>query len=204
MTNPLPSALHGHSLVIADVEGNGQQPPDIVELAVLTVDGPGDGADFKTWLLRPPRPISPIVKRIHGISNGDVENCPPWSAIEDEVSALLADRTLIAHSASVEYKVIGAHLPQWKPPMVLDTLKLAKHLWPELESYTLTNLVAHAQIDTSGFNEQRPHRAGYDTWCAWLLLCRLLGDRNLSWDELVKVACLKGFEPPAEPEGALW
>lgn len=204
MTNTLPRALHGRSLVVADVEGNGQQPPDIVEIAVLTVDGRGDGAEFETWLVKPPRPISPIVKRIHGISNSDVESCPPWSAIADEVSALLTGRTLVAHSAAVEHKVIGAHLPQWEPPMVLDTMKLAKHVWPELESYKLTELVTHAQLDTSGVNEQRPHRAGYDTWCAWLLLCRLLEEQDPSWDELVKVACLKGFEPPAEPEGGLW
>lgn len=204
MTDTLPAALRDRSLVVADVEGNGQQPPDIVELAVLTVGGCGEEPNFTTWLVRPPRPISPFVKRIHGISNDDVENCPPWSTIEEEVSTLLADRTLIAHSATVEYKVIGAHLPQWKPPMVLDTLKLAKHMWPDLESYKLTDLVAHAAIDTSGFSEQRPHRAGFDTWCAWLLLCALLGERDLSWDELVAVACLKGFEPPAEPKGGLW
>lgn len=204
MSNTLPAALRARPLVVADVEGNGQQPPDIVELAVLTVDGQGDDSDFKTWLVRPPRRISPIVKRIHGISNEDVENCPPWQAIEEEVAALLADRTLIAHSATVEYKVIGAHLPRWNPPMVLDTLKLAKHVWPDLDGYKLTDLIAHAEIDTSGFHEQRPHRAGYDTWCAWLLLCTLLGERELSWDELVRVACLKDFEPLAEPEGGLW
>lgn len=204
MTNPLPLALHGRSLAIADVEGNGQQPPDIVELAVLTVDGPGDASAFTSWLVRPPRPITPTVRRIHGITNEDVETCPPWSAIEDEVATLLAGRTLIAHSANVEYRVLGTHLPQWTPPMVLDTLKLAKHVWPELESYKLTDLVSHAEIDTSEFNDQRPHRAGYDAWCAWLLLCALLSAQSLSWDELVKVACLKGFEPPAEEEGGLW
>ncbi|SDH04668.1 DNA polymerase-3 subunit epsilon/exodeoxyribonuclease X [Lentzea fradiae] len=204
MTNTLPAALRDRALAVADVEGNGQQPPDIVELAMLTVDGPGDQSDFKSWLVRPTRRISPIVQRIHGISNEDVENCPPWSAIEKEVSTLLAGRTLIAHSASVEYKVIGSHLPQWAPPMVLDTLKLAKHVWPDLESYKLTDLVAHAEIDTTEFPEQRPHRAGYDTWCAWLLLRALLGDQEMTWDQLVKVAHLKGFEPSAEPDGGLW
>ncbi|GLY51328.1 3'-5' exonuclease [Lentzea sp. NBRC 102530] len=204
MTSTLPAALRDRALVVADVEGNGQQPPDIVELAMLTVDGPGDQSDFKSWLVRPTRRISPIVQRIHGISNADVENCPPWSAIEQEVSTLLAGRTLIAHSASVEYKVIGSHLPQWAPPMVLDTLKLAKHVWPDLESYKLTDLIAHAEIDTTEFSEQRPHRAGYDTWCAWLLLCALLGDQEMTWEQLVKVAHLKGFEPSAEPDGGLW
>jgi exodeoxyribonuclease X len=204
VTNALPVALQGRSLAVADVEGNGQQPPDIVELAILAVDGPGDASDFRTWLVCPPRPITPIVRRIHGISNQDVEMCPPWSAIQGEVSNLLAERILIAHNANVEYRALGTHLPQWNPPTVLDTYKLAKHVWPKLKSHKLTELIAHAEIDTSGFNDQRPHRAGYDTWCAWLLLCALLGAKDLSWDELVKVACLKGFEPPAEEDGGLW
>lgn len=204
MTRPIPTALHDQPLVIADVEGNGQQPPDIVEIALLPVDGPVSGQHLKTWLVRPVRRISPIVQRIHGISNDDVEHSPPWSAVQDEIHHTLTGRTLIAHNASVEHKVIGAHLPQWQPPMVLDTMRLAKHVWPDLASYGLENLVAHAEIDTSDIPELRAHRAGYDTWCAWQLFCTLLDDAHLDWTGLVKVAALRGFEPPGEPEGGLW
>lgn len=203
MIREIPASLSGRPLAVVDVEGNGQQPPEIVEIAILPVDGAVTGADLRTWLVRPERPITSIVRRIHGISNEDVAQRPPWSAVALEVEPLLVGRTLVAHSAGVEHRVLGAHLPNWKPPMVLDTLRLAKHVWPGLDGYGLDKLIAHADLDTSGIPEQRYHRAGYDTWCAWQLLCVLVEHSDLDWNGLVKVAALPGFET-ADDEGGLW
>jgi DNA polymerase III epsilon subunit-like protein len=143
VTASLPAALTGQQLAVVDVEGNGQQPPEIIEIAVLPVDGEVSGEHLRLWLIRPERPINPMVTRkVHGISNEDVAHCPPWSAVATEVEPLLTERTLVAHNASVELNVLTAHLPAWKPPMVLDTLRLAKHVLPNLSGgYGLDNVV---------------------------------------------------------------
>jgi len=113
-------------------------------------------------------------------------------------------RLLVAHSAHVEQRVISAHMPDWTPPMVLDTVRLARYVWPSLGSYSLTKLVEHAGLDLAAVADQRPHRAAYDTWCAWQLLRALVDDSDLDWPGLVKVAILSGSIVPAEPEGGLW
>lgn len=206
MTAFLPAALQGQQLIVVDVEGNGQQPPEIIEIAVLPVDGEVQGEHLRSWMIRPERPINAMVTRkVHGISNEDVAQCPPWSVVATEVEPLLTGRTLVAHNASVELKVLTAHLPAWKPPMVLDTLRLAKHVIPSLSGgYGLDNIVRAIELDTSGIEEQRYHRAGYDTWCAWKLLLTLIELGTLDWDRLVNVAALPGFVPLSEPEGGLW
>lgn len=204
MTTTLPAALHGHPVVVVDVEGNGQQPPDIIELAALPVTDTTTQADLHVWLIRPPRPISALVTRkVHGISNADVAACPAWSDVADDIGALLTDRVLVAHNASVEHRVLRSHLPTWQPPLVLDTLRLAKHRWPGLDAYALDKLTAHAHLDTSGLPGQRAHRAGHDTWCTFQLLCRLLQDSELDWATLVTIAALPVSARTAEPEG-LW
>ncbi|MGW5053933.1 3'-5' exonuclease [Actinokineospora sp. NPDC004072] len=206
-TPELPAALRGRRLVVVDVEGNGRQPPEIIELAALPVDDTHRGleADMRTWLIRPRTPINPLVTRkIHGISNTDVADSPAWADVSDEIAALLHDRVLVAHNASVEFTVITAHLPHWRPPMVLDTLKLAKHLWPDLRGYGLDKLAAHTGIDPAGFAASGHHRAAYDTWCAWRLLLHLIDDGQLDWTGLLKTAALPAFAPPPEPEGGLW
>jgi DNA polymerase III alpha subunit (gram-positive type) len=86
---------------------------------------------------------------------------------------------------------------------VLDTLRLAKHVLPGLQSYGLDHVVQEASIDTSRFDGQH-HRAGYDTWCAWYLLCALVERGGLDWSGLIKAAALPGFVPPADHEGGLW
>lgn len=202
----VPNALHGRDFAVVDVEGNGQTPPEIIEIAILAVSGETVDADsMRSWLVRPQRPITPIVTRkVHGITNADVADCPTWSEITDEVEAALAGRTLIAHNASLERRVLSEHMPNWKPPLVLDTLRLAKAVWPEVPGYSLDKLVAHAALDTGDVSEHGHHRAGWDTWAAWQLLVRLLADSGYDWDQTVQAAAPAEFVPPREPQGRLW
>ncbi|SHF64024.1 3'-5' exonuclease [Streptoalloteichus hindustanus] len=189
----LPAALRGQKLAVVDVEGNGQQPPEIIDIAVLPVHGEATAEHLRAWMIRPERPINPLVTRkVHGISDKDVAHCPPWSTVAAEVEQLLTGRTLIAHNASVELNVLSAHLPRWKPPMVLDTLRLAKRVLPNLAGgYGLDNLLRVAKVDTSGVTEQRRHRASHDTWCAWTLLLTLIEIGGLDWERLVQASLLR-------------
>jgi exodeoxyribonuclease X len=205
MTSSLPTALVGKRLVVVDVEGNGQVPPEIIELAALPVD---DGTSIKAmrhWMVRPSKPITSIVTRkVHGISNDDVADSPAWPEVAGDIEAVLSDRILVAHHATVEHKVIGTHLPSWRPPLVLDTLRLAKHVWPNHARYSLDWLVEHVGFDVAAVADDHYHRARYDTWCAWLLLLRLVEESGLDWAGLVKVAALPASAPLEEPEGGLW
>ncbi|MFI9503812.1 exonuclease domain-containing protein [Nocardia sp. NPDC052566] len=202
----IPNTLRGKDVVVVDVEGNGQTPPEIIEIAILTISGEAASIDdMRSWLIKPQQPITSIVTRkVHGITNSDVETCPAWSEIAQDINAALAGRTLVAHNAGVEQRVLASHLPYWSPPMVLDTLRLTKVVWPGLPSYSLDKLIAHAQLDTSTVTDQGYHRAGYDAWAAWQLLCRLVEDSGLDWTGLVSAAAPKEFVPKPEPECGLW
>lgn len=203
MTSSVPPVLAARKLVVVDVEGNGQSPPEIIELAALPIDAEVTQASMRSWLIRPQKPILPMVtKKVHGITNADVAECPPWSDVALEIESLLDGRVLVAHGAHVEHRVLGAHLPGWLPPMVLDTLRLAKYVWPGLSSYALDKLVAHADLDLTDVAAHR-HRATYDTWCAWKLLCALVDDGDIDWTRLINVGALPGSVRRAEPEG-LW
>lgn len=198
-----PATLLGKRLVVVDVEGNGAQPPEIIEIATLTLHDNLSSDDLRTWLIRPRHPISELVTRkVHGIRNADVADSPPWTEIADAVADVIAGRTVVAHNASVEHRVLSAHLPGWRPPLVLDTLRLAKHVWPGLPSYSLDRLIVHADLDHSDAPGQY-HRAGWDAWMTGQLLLRLADHGGLDWPGLVTVAALPGFGQP-EPGAGLW
>src|SRR5438093_7754419 len=100
-------AFDGLRFAVIDVEGNGQQPPEIVEIAIQPLDGLSVAAEPMVWLVRPERPIAPIVTRkVHGIRNVDVADSPTWEEIAPDVAAALADRIPVAHNARVEYDVL--------------------------------------------------------------------------------------------------
>ncbi|WP_051194051.1 3'-5' exonuclease [Nocardia jiangxiensis] len=202
---PFPNALHERQLAVVDVEGNGQNPPEIIEIAVLLIDGPTTPDALRAWLIQPQQPVTSIVTRkVHGITNGDLADCPPWHDVAEEIEEALCGRALVAHNATVERKVLAAHLPDWNPPLILDTLRLAKTVWAGLDSYALDKLIERGNLDTDSVAGQGYHRAGYDTWAAWQLLCALITDGDLEWPELVTAAGLPEFLPAPEPEGGLW
>lgn len=129
--------------VVVDVEGNGQRPPDLVEAACLPIDG-GVPGPVQTWLVRPPRPITGLVRRIHGIRNADVATAPTTADVAEQIRAQLAGRVVIGHHVHVDLAVLGRELHGWTAPATLDTLRLAKAVWPGRPSYSLDALTSAA------------------------------------------------------------
>lgn len=146
---------------VADVEGNGQQPPDLVELAILPITA-GVVGEPVTWLVRPPRPIRRFATSIHGICAKDVAGAPAFAEIDHEVRRALTSRPLIAHNAHVDVDVLRRELAGWEVPEVFDTLKLARQLLPGQPSYKLGALVKALSLDDEMPLGLTPHRAAYD------------------------------------------
>ena len=171
---------------VADVEGNGQQPPDLVELAVLPITD-GTIGEPVSWLVKPPRPIKYFATSIHGISGKDVASAPAFADIKHEVRRALADRVLVAHNAHVDIAVLRRELGGWESPEVFDTLKLAKRLIPAQPSYKLGALVKALSLNDGMLPGLEPHRAAYDVLVTARLFVRLATHHDgspLSLDEL--------------------
>jgi len=173
------------------VEGNGQQPPDLVELAVVPIVN-GVIGEPASWLVKPPRPISYMATRIHGLTNQDVAAAPAFADIESEVLQVLDADALVAHNAHVDVGVLRRHLGEWECPEVLDTLKLARRLLPAQPSYKLGALVTAFSLADGLPAGLVPHRATYDALVTARLFVRLAthdADCPLSLEEL------RGREP---------
>jgi DNA polymerase III epsilon subunit-like protein len=160
------------SYAVTDVEGNGQQPPDLVEVAVLPITD-GSIGEPVSWLVRPPRPITTFAAHIHGISGTDVASAPLVAEIRHEVCAALAGKVIVAHNAHVDISVLGRELGDWESPEVFDTLKLARRLLPGQPSYKLGALVKALGLDHEIPPGLIPHRAAYDVLVTARLFTRL-------------------------------
>jgi len=192
-------------IVIVDVEGNGQNPPDVVEIAIVTYPAQ-DSKAYASWLIKPDAPITWQVERIHGIDNAAVSLCPAWGEVQAEVQRHLEGKWFVAHNASVDYSVVKRHLPSWSPIGVIDTLKLSRHVYPNASSHSL-----EAMLTLTGLRSQvseQLHRAGDDAYATALLLDHLFKkSKASSWAEICKIAQFntapESQEPPPE-QGSLW
>lgn len=160
-------------LAVLDLEGNGYQPPDLVELAIIHVDA-GVACTRRSWLVKPDQKISRRVSQIHGIKNADVAKAPTFAEISSEVLAMLSGRYLVAHNAGVDWDVVSRKLPELQPPAVLDTLRLARAVCPGQDSYSLSKLLVGLDLLSrlEGVDGQL-HRAMYDSVAALQLLLYL-------------------------------
>lgn len=194
-----------HPLFVVDVEGNGTHPPDLVEAAALPIrDGKPDTSTARAWLIRPPRPVTPFAARVHGLTNEVLAASPAWTQVADQVHSLLGAAWICAHNAHVDYRVLSAHLPDWQPAGVIDTLRLARATYPRLHSYGLDTLIEHLRLDLAAAPAQR-HRAAFDAYATAQLLT-VMAEHYETWDQLVSVAVPPGLPgaPPPEQDPTLW
>lgn len=158
--------------VVVDVEGNGQQPPDLVELAAVPIVG-GVIGEPMSWLVKPPRPIKYFATRIHGLTNENLDGAPSFAEISGQVLHSLNAPALVAHNAHVDVDVLQRHLGDWECPEVFDTLKLAKRLVPNQMNYKLGSLVEAFKLAEGLPDDLSPHRATYDALVAARLFVML-------------------------------
>jgi len=95
---------------VVDVEGNGQQPPDLVELAVVPVRS-GVIGEPSSWLVKPAEPIKHFATQIHGLTGTDVADAPKFADIAEQVRSALDVPALVAHNAHVDVSVLNRN---WK------------------------------------------------------------------------------------------
>ncbi|HDS1556447.1 TPA: 3'-5' exonuclease [Stenotrophomonas maltophilia] len=156
-------------LVVVDVEGNGQEPHDLIEIATVQIVDRHPQTP-KSWGVRPPRPITDRVTQIHGITNAMAENFAPWKVNAPEILAELANRVVVGHSVSVDARVITHTQPDWHPLSLIDTRALAKHVLPGRTEYSLSSLVADLLPQTGDWTH---HRAADDAFVTAQLFIHL-------------------------------
>lgn len=164
------------SFWVLDVEGNGASPPEIVEIALVGLAHLELQSKRMEWLVRPQVPISPAVTRIHGITDSDVADAPDINDIADDVMTWTDGARIIGHNVRVELDAISSAIPDWRPAMAIDTLKLAKLVCPGLQSYGLERLGQHFELteQASRISGKKHHSALYDSILTALLFIELV------------------------------
>lgn len=152
-----------------DLETTGTVPgvDQIVEIgAVRFIDGQPE-AIFST-LVDPQRPIPPGASAVNGISDEMVKGKPLIDSLLPSFAEFCADDILVAHNAPFDTQFLSADIKKFElaapKGIVLDTLPIARKVFPGLPNYKLGTLVQHLKIPTTEF-----HRAEEDaSYCGHL------------------------------------
>ncbi|MFN7728836.1 MAG: PolC-type DNA polymerase III [Bdellovibrio sp.] len=157
--------------VAFDLETTGTVPGvnQIIEVgAVRFVDGQVE-AVYST-LIDPKVPIPPGASAVNGISNDMVAGKPTVDAILQSFTDFCGSDPMVAHNAPFDAQFLIADYKRFEfgtpRGVILDTLPIARKIFPGLPNYKLGTLVQHLKIPTMGF-----HRAEEDaTYCGQLFM----------------------------------
>jgi len=152
-----------------DLETTGTVPgvDQIVEIgAVRFIDGQPE-AVFAT-LVDPLRAIPPGASKVNGISDDMVKGKPTIDMLLGSFAEFCGDDIMIAHNAPFDAQFLISDIKKHETPapkgIILDTLPIARKVFPGLPNYKLGTLVQHLKIPTTDF-----HRAEEDaSYCGHL------------------------------------
>lgn len=162
--------------VVFDVETTGLSAvyDTIIELAAVKIHN-GEIIDRFERFANPHHPLSATTINLTGITDDMVRNAPEVSEVITDFYNWIGDDILVAHNASfdmgflnVGYKNVG--FERASNP-VIDTLELARFLYPEMKNHRLNTLTKKFDIELT-----QHHRAIYDAEATGYLLLRMLQD----------------------------
>lgn len=143
----------------------------IVELgAVRFIDGKAE-AVFST-LVDPKMPIPPGASAVNKITDDMVRGKASIETILEPFTEFCGDDILVAHNAPFDTQFLLAdykrHEMTAPTGVILDTLPMARKVFPGLANYKLGTLVQHLKIPSAGF-----HRAEEDATYAGALFLEI-------------------------------
>lgn len=166
------TAQRGMGILFIDTETTGADPAtaEICEIGAVLVsyDGleqiPVDPAEFQS-LVKPCEQIPPEASAVHHITNAMVAGSPTIREIEARLAAFVEPAVFFcAHNASFDLTILARQMPsvfrRFGESTVVDSLRLARHVWPEIPSHALQAL--RYRFDLGEGLEGDPHRALFD------------------------------------------
>ena len=161
---PNDSNLDDVEYVVFDIETTGlsNKYDHIIEFAGFLVKN--DRIEKRLdILIKPPIKIPEFIEKLTNIKNSDVENCPTFSDVKDEILEFIKGKVLVAHNGYFDYDFMNSELnrineqPLTNP--MIDTLAMAKTYLEKRKSYRLGKLASYYKIH---YDDTLAHRADYD------------------------------------------
>ena len=146
-----------------DLETTGTLPgvDQIAEIGAVRFNAQGIPETIFATLIDPGIPMPEAAARVNGITDQMLAGQPKITDVLDAFAEFCGDDILVAHNAAFDAQFLIADIKKHETlsprGVILDTLPLARKVYPGLANYRLGTLVQHLGIPATSF-----HRAEED------------------------------------------
>ena len=189
--------LHAPDFVVIDVETACARVSSICQIGIV---GFRDGQEVFAWesLVDPLDTFDPFNTRIHGIAAHHVAGQPSFAHLHGVIDRHLSGRITVAHSMFDKGALAAAcriHALPGIETRWLDSVRVAKRAWPDLDNHRLGNLARFLKV------EHRHHDALSDARAAGWVIVRAIEQSGLSLAEWMLPPRPPGPAPKAAADG---
>ena len=163
VTNPKDKKIDDEEFVVFDIETTGlnSHTNEIIEIGAVKIKA-GRIVDRYSQLINPERPIPYHITEITSITDEQVANEPKINEVIGKFVDFVGDAVLVAHNAPFDMGFIKRDIKKYLSIdyqcSVIDTLQMARDLFPDLKKYGLGDL-----NKTLGLALEKHHRAVDDS-----------------------------------------
>ena len=163
VTNPKDKKIDEEEFVVFDIETTGlnSHTNEIIEIGAVKIKA-GRIVDRYSQLINPERPIPYHITEITSITDEQVANEPKIDEVIGKFVDFIGDAVLVAHNAPFDMGFIKRDIKKYLnidlQSSVIDTLQMARDLFPDLKKYGLGDL-----NKTLGLALEKHHRAVDDS-----------------------------------------
>lgn len=180
LVNDLDGAVFGETegdldqpFIVFDVETTGlhAQKERLTEIGAVLYQNGRIKESFQTFV-NPQRPIPENITKLTGIDDQMVQDAPLEEEALKQFLAFAKEYVLVAHNANFDMGFLSEAAKRHAIPFektYLDTLSLARNLYPDLANHRLDTLAKHADIE-----EFHHHRAIDDAKTLALIFAKML------------------------------
>ena len=148
--NEIIASLKGATYTFVDVEttGTSARYGQIIEIGIIRIED-GVVTDSFSSLIRPARPLPPVITQITGITDADLIDAPLFESVSGRIESLLKDAVFVAHNASFDYSFLKTEFSRLGirfNAKSLCTVKLSRLLYPSEERHNLDALIARHNL----------------------------------------------------------
>ncbi len=160
---------------MVDLETTGNSPKrgdKIIQFAAVVIEDGKITEQFSS-LINPQQKIPTFIEELTGLNDEMVSDAPEFCKIAQKVSDILENGYFVAHNvlfdlSFLQEELLEAGCKGFFGP-VLDTVELARILYPTADSYKLNDLALQ-----EGLQHDRPHQADSDAYVTAELFLKLL------------------------------
>lgn len=164
MTSSLPQI----QAILLDTEGTSNKNPEVIELGYITLTSPQELTILTEFNQRykPAGKITLGALATHHILDEDLQDFPPADTAHLDVQYA---PYMIGHNVDFDWNALG------QPPVKrIDTLALARYVWPKIDSHTVGALTYFLSRDRARELLKNAHSALHDVYLTLPILKALI------------------------------